>query len=225
MDECLGILNDKVPFSFTNDSSAGTKHIDPDTGLIYFKYDFGYEFGIILPGEGKMMNGKTERRIERTKSSREEGSVDFPVIHEKTGKNSRGLSRTTDDIKSSQYRSKKFHHKSVKWEPTSESEVSEFEADSIKKHRHSLPQPLPSYQTEPFITIPNSRDFATSSPSTLSPSLPSLSPFNAATARADPGTAIGFATRFCFCVFFKTNSCPGNANEILIYWSQQIIIA
>ncbi|SPP87650.1 blast:Myosin-binding protein C%2C fast-type, partial [Drosophila guanche] len=29
-----------------------TKCIDPNTGLIYFKYDFGYEFGILFPGEG-----------------------------------------------------------------------------------------------------------------------------------------------------------------------------
>ncbi|XP_049539390.1 uncharacterized protein LOC125953706 isoform X2 [Anopheles darlingi] len=33
-------------------SQYGTKHVDPDTGIIYFKYDFGYEFGIIFPGEG-----------------------------------------------------------------------------------------------------------------------------------------------------------------------------
>ena len=32
---------------------TGTKHIDPDTGLIYFKYDFGYEFGLVLPGEAQ----------------------------------------------------------------------------------------------------------------------------------------------------------------------------
>lgn len=30
----------------------GTKCVDPNTGLIYFKYDFGYEFGILFPGEG-----------------------------------------------------------------------------------------------------------------------------------------------------------------------------
>ncbi|XP_023033000.1 uncharacterized protein LOC6645015 isoform X2 [Drosophila willistoni] len=33
-------------------SQYGTKCIDPNTGLIYFKYDFGYEFGILFPGEG-----------------------------------------------------------------------------------------------------------------------------------------------------------------------------
>lgn len=29
----------------------GTKHTDLGTGLVYFKYDFGYEFGIITPNE------------------------------------------------------------------------------------------------------------------------------------------------------------------------------
>ncbi|KAH8366022.1 hypothetical protein KR093_008411 [Drosophila rubida] len=33
-------------------SQYGTKCVDPNTGLIYFKYDFGYEFGILFPGEG-----------------------------------------------------------------------------------------------------------------------------------------------------------------------------
>uniref|UniRef100_A0A1I8PBC8 Ig-like domain-containing protein n=1 Tax=Stomoxys calcitrans TaxID=35570 RepID=A0A1I8PBC8_STOCA len=33
-------------------SQYGTKCVDPKTGLIYFKYDFGYEFGILFPGEG-----------------------------------------------------------------------------------------------------------------------------------------------------------------------------
>lgn len=38
------------PFPFTY--LSGTKCVDPNTGLIYFKYDFGYEFGILFPGEG-----------------------------------------------------------------------------------------------------------------------------------------------------------------------------
>ncbi|XP_073838140.1 zormin isoform X4 [Musca autumnalis] len=33
-------------------SQYGTKCVDPNTGLVYFKYDFGYEFGILFPGEG-----------------------------------------------------------------------------------------------------------------------------------------------------------------------------
>ena len=54
---------------------SGSKHIDPDTGLIYFKYDFGYEFGIILPGEGK-------RIVHKKKDSKgRNGDIDIPVQH------------------------------------------------------------------------------------------------------------------------------------------------
>ncbi|EAT43213.1 AAEL005317-PA, partial [Aedes aegypti] len=42
-------------------SQYGTKHVDPDTGIIYFKYDFGYEFGIIFPGEGHRIVAGTSR--------------------------------------------------------------------------------------------------------------------------------------------------------------------
>lgn len=35
-----------------NPVKPGTKCVDPNTGLVYFKYDFGYEFGILFPGEG-----------------------------------------------------------------------------------------------------------------------------------------------------------------------------
>ncbi|KAK8746901.1 hypothetical protein OTU49_016887 [Cherax quadricarinatus] len=59
-------------------SEFGTKHIDPETGLIYFKYDFGYEFGVILPGEAK--------KVDKTKQLNGDHSNDIPipVIHEKT---------------------------------------------------------------------------------------------------------------------------------------------
>lgn len=58
--------------------SLGTKHIDPDTGLIYFKYDFGYEFGVILPGEAK--------KVEKKPQVNGDHSTDIPitVIHEKS---------------------------------------------------------------------------------------------------------------------------------------------
>lgn len=57
--------------------SQGTKHIDPDSGLIYFKYDFGYEFGIILPGEGK--------RVDKLPSVTDgDDGVPFPVLHTKS---------------------------------------------------------------------------------------------------------------------------------------------
>ena len=58
--------------------NIGTKHIDPDTGLIYFKYDFGYEFGLVLPG--------APQRVDKIESSiGQPGSVELPVLHERTG--------------------------------------------------------------------------------------------------------------------------------------------
>ena len=59
-------------------SPLGTKHIDPDTGLIYFKYDFGYEFGVILPGEAKKVEKKKKVNGDVN------GEIPIPVIHEKT---------------------------------------------------------------------------------------------------------------------------------------------
>lgn len=79
--------------------SLGTKHIDPNTGLIYFKYDFGYEFGILFPGEGKKFIGSstTANGIESSHSSLEKpakrilppryGDIELPVHHEKTTNN------------------------------------------------------------------------------------------------------------------------------------------
>nr|XP_036215592.1 titin homolog isoform X3 [Bactrocera oleae] len=46
---------DNKPQAYRDESRVsqyGTKCVDPNTGLIYFKYDFGYEFGILFPGEG-----------------------------------------------------------------------------------------------------------------------------------------------------------------------------
>lgn len=31
----------------------GEKRLDPATGLIYFKYDFGYEFGVVGPNDDR----------------------------------------------------------------------------------------------------------------------------------------------------------------------------
>lgn len=62
--------------------SIGTKHIDPNTGLIYFKYDFGYEFGILFPGEGKKIvgcaGGNTQPIAPRARD------IEMPVIHQRT---------------------------------------------------------------------------------------------------------------------------------------------
>lgn len=44
---------DSVPFAYHDSKQTcekGSQQIDPDTGLIYFKYDFGYEFGVVVPG-------------------------------------------------------------------------------------------------------------------------------------------------------------------------------
>lgn len=70
---------------------SGTKHIDPDTGLIYFKYDFGYEFGIIFPGEGKKIiggyrddrsGGFQRNEVSARPSIRQAGDIEVPVLHE-----------------------------------------------------------------------------------------------------------------------------------------------
>lgn len=48
---------------------TGSKCIDPNTGLVYFKYDFGYEFGILFPGEGhKFMTKKWQNQPTQTMS-------------------------------------------------------------------------------------------------------------------------------------------------------------
>ncbi|CAH1976515.1 unnamed protein product [Acanthoscelides obtectus] len=127
----------------TRASQHGTKHVDPDTGLIYFKYDFGYEFGIILPGEGKQKGGEInfpkKTVIEPPKRTRD---IEMPVYHEKS----------PSQAPTPQFKPKKF----TKWEPTSESEMSEYEMD--RKHQGSRWEP------------------SSCSPVSLSPSLPSTSP-------------------------------------------------
>lgn len=65
----------------------GTKAIDANTGLIYFKYDFGYEFGIIFPGEGrKYIAGCNKFSSPPSKQflHNSAGCIDIPVSHEKT---------------------------------------------------------------------------------------------------------------------------------------------
>lgn len=62
---------------------TGTKHIDPNTGLIYFKYDFGYEFGILFPGEGRKFVEKSGVADHPTRTLRTR-DIEVPVIHECT---------------------------------------------------------------------------------------------------------------------------------------------
>jgi hypothetical protein len=178
----------------------GTKHIDPDTGLIYFKYDFGYEFGIVLPGEGdkKPKHAQIEKK--------RDDDIEVPIIHETSGSEKKKVIRpSTDSGKIPQFRPKKFSHfKAVKWEPVSESEMSETEGDSTQQHkkRYSLPQPATTmFQKAPHIFIPHSSRWDQASPSSLSlsPSLPSLSPRY--TGQGPHGTTSGVdSTGTCLCV-------------------------
>lgn len=96
------------PFSFVIQNS-GTKHIDPETGLIYFKYDFGYEFGIIFPGEGKRIvggfrdcksGGLTRNEISGKPSIRQAGDIEVPVLHEKSGHEQPKLQHQSNQEKS-----------------------------------------------------------------------------------------------------------------------------
>lgn len=68
--------------------SLGTKHIDGDSGLIYFKYDFGYEFGIIFPGEGRKYivgsNQFQKKPLSQQFLHNSAGAIDVPVTHEHT---------------------------------------------------------------------------------------------------------------------------------------------
>lgn len=120
--------------------------MDPDTGLIYFKYDFGYEFGIILPGESKSGEIPVPKKtvIEPPKRS---ADIEMPVYHETSG------------APTPQFKPKKFTNK---WDPTSESEMSEYEGEPRKKSGFSQ----------------GSRwgDPSSCSPYSMSPSLPSTSP-------------------------------------------------
>lgn len=135
----------------------GTKHVDPDTGLIYFKYDFGYEFGIILPGESKKGEIPVPKKtiIEPPKRT---SDIVMPVYHETTK-----TTPQTNVPSSAAFKPKKIvpATKNVKWEPTSESEMSEYEGEASRRFNQSQ----------------GSRwEQSSCSPMSLSPSLPSTSP-------------------------------------------------
>lgn len=99
--------------------SKGTKHVDPDTGIIYFKYDFGYEFGIIFPGEGKKLVGGIRNGSQQSEKQRvlprRASDIEMPIIHEKSGRASVVSFGTTTPI--------------------------EFERQEKEKKRYSLPSP------------------------------------------------------------------------------------
>ncbi|XP_072764140.1 uncharacterized protein [Anoplolepis gracilipes] len=158
-------------------SEHGTKQIDPDTGLIYFKYDFGYEFGIILPGEGKKTVESSQKSIQ---GQRHASDIDVPIVHEFTEKKANGFAKKDTFLNRQSKPGNKFgSSKTVKWEPTSESEFSEAEdTRHVNKKQSSVES---SMMMPPSLIIPSSVspsrwDRITPSPLSLSPSLPSLSP-------------------------------------------------
>ncbi|XP_068967253.1 titin isoform X4 [Bombus flavifrons] len=160
-------------------SEHGTKQIDPDTGLIYFKYDFGYEFGIVLPGEGKRTVSSTNRTIQ---GQRRASDIEVPIVHEFTTRKENGFAKRSSSTASSTRQSKpagKFGtSKTVKWEPTSESEFSEAEdiRNARKRHQEGGSTMAPPSLVIPCSPSPSRWDHTTPSPISLSPSLPSLSP-------------------------------------------------
>ncbi|KAF3424285.1 hypothetical protein E2986_10888 [Frieseomelitta varia] len=165
----------------TRHSEHGTKHIDPDTGLIYFKYDFGYEFGIVLPGEGKRTVSSTNRTIQ---GQRRASDIEVPIVHEFTTRKENGYAKRSSSTASSTRPGKspeKFAtSKTVKWEPTSESEFSE--SEDVRNARKRQQDGGNAMGAPPSLVIPCSSpspsrwDHTTPSPLSLSPSLPSLSP-------------------------------------------------
>lgn len=93
--------------------------------MVYFKYDFGYEFGIIFPGEGKkIIGGSQSKSLNESFGSKAaairnlKGDIVIPVQHERTS-SSRSVSRQNGF--------------------TSEGEFSEPEYDGHAKKRFSLP--------------------------------------------------------------------------------------
>ena len=104
--------------------------------MIYFKYDFGYEFGLVLPGQAQ--------KVERIESSiGKEGTIEIPVLHERSVTPSptpraAPTPQQTEEAKQSapeqpekkevpNFKPKKFHYKAKRWEPT-DSEVSDQES-------------------------------------------------------------------------------------------------
>lgn len=137
--------------------NLGTKHIDPDTGLIYFKYDFGYEFGVVLPGEGKQGGEIPQPKKTVIQPPKRASDIVMPVYHETTQKSTN----------KPQFRPKKVPQgKNVKWEPTSESEMSEIEGD-LKKRQNLL---QPDYCGSRW-------DQASTSPVSISPTSPAFNNF------------------------------------------------
>lgn len=202
---------------------TGTKQIDPDTGLIYFKYDFGYEFGIVLPGEGKRTVESSKKSIQ---GQRRSSDIEVPIIHEFTEKKTNGF------VKKGQKIGNKFgSSKTVKWEPTSESEFSEAEDTKNLNKKQSNKGDIemaPPTLVIPSSVSPSRWDHTTPSPLSLSPSLPSLSP-RQSSATGPPsnvdsaGTYLPSTTRVAFINFFLQQFLSRFALIIIFIYTMVII--
>lgn len=106
----------------------------------------------------------------------------MPVIHEFTEKKSNGFMKKGTLLNRQNKTENKFgDFKTVKWEPTSESEFSETEDTKNRNKKQSNKGDVESSMLLPSLVIPSSVspsrwDRTTPSPLSLSPSLPSLSP-------------------------------------------------
>lgn len=146
--------------------------------MIYFKYDFGYEFGLVLPGDPQKVD-KIESSIGK------DGSIELPVLHEQsvtptpcsapTQAAPSPATTSTQPVKKEipTFKPKKFtQYKAAKWEPT-DSELSDQEGSKGPSHyygerkqtyskfqpaEHSpSPQSLPSASPRVSFTEPSVR--------------------------------------------------------------------
>ncbi|XP_055314991.1 uncharacterized protein LOC129575416 isoform X3 [Sitodiplosis mosellana] len=118
----------------TRESQYGTKCVDDDA-LIYFKYDFGYEFGILFPGKGRKYvagSSKSTTPISKQFLHNSAGAIDIPVLHEKTIKQNLWRQRNKNDIHDIMGRNKMFG----KNQPTVSFNIDELHCNSprIKQH-------------------------------------------------------------------------------------------
>lgn len=182
-------------------SEFGTKHIDPDTGLIYFKYDFGYEFGVLLPG--------APQKVDKVESSiGQAGSVELPVLHERTGMTPSPQPGSGDVGAGSSkkkevpsFQPKKFTtlFKPAKWEPVTDSEVSDRDEGRIAgQPSRYYEERKPTYMQFRPAELVGRRSPSVSS---ISP-MPSGSFFNK---NVQKFALYFYSGPSCFCFFFPKN--------------------
>lgn len=123
----------------------GTKCVDADTGLIYFKYDFGYEFGILFPGEGRKYiagSSKCPTPIAKQFLHNSAGAIDIPVLHEKRIKQNLWNQRNQNVFYDIMSRKKPIG----KSQPTVSFNIDELHCDSPRIRQH-LPRKGAYYST------------------------------------------------------------------------------